>query len=670
MKTFKAFFSQLSEQENARIALAAGDETYTYAQLDKAADLFASDLIEAGLLPGDHVGIWSFNSANWLIAMLGIVRAGGVAILGNYSMTYPDIRDLLVMTDVSYLCFGTSLASVKMEGAVEKMCGELKLPHEKVFDITAGKTSFLDRMDETPKHKEEIDEIAARPEDASRDAVVIFTTGTTSLPKAVLLNQKGFLISELAQAKAREDIFGEKVCVGLPLFHVFGLHIIFTYFLLKKTVYLEEKIGAEQMIGTTADHDITDLATVASVYLQIIKHPDFPGIAGRVHVLTTAGGALTPVQYMKLETAFADAKLFNEYGQTEMHGLITLSPTDTPIEKRAHSLGKPYPGEEIRIYDEKQKCFVETGEIGEIVIRDDSQLNGYYKLPPEKQAVDADGWLHTGDLGYLDEEGFLHMAGRIKDIIIKNGENIAPLDVESAVTQIDAVSEVKVFGAPHPIFGESVECCITLRDGSDFDEDAVKKSLKKTLTPAKIPSHFFVFPEFPLAPSGKLDQRGLKLLMLRKLRVEVVKDELEKGIVVADLTVKNTSYNIMPVTSLVKELSYSMGYGSRRVREIVHAVEEMLMERIINAYEEVGDIRIRIIFQQEWMRVEFSDSGNEYYIEKNKDTSASAKIILKVVDNFATMRNEKSGIYYCMDFLYEDDFSIKDFIISHDREVK
>ncbi|MCR4653575.1 MAG: acyl--CoA ligase [Eubacterium sp.] len=670
MKTLNALFKEMSEVESRKIALVVGNEKYSYFDLDKAADLFASDLIDRGIQPGDHVGIWSFNSANWLIAMLGIIRAGGVAILGNYSMTYPDIRDLFVMTDIRYLCYGTSLATVKMEGAVEKMCEELKLTDDKVVDITAGHVSFLDRIGETPKNKAQIDQIAERPEDPTRDAVVIFTTGTTSLPKAVLLNQNGFMISAKAMSETRKDIYGAKACVGLPLFHVFGLNMILAYFHLKSTIYLEEKVSAERMIETTAKHGITDLVTVASVYLQIIKHPDFLRIAGLVHVLTTAGGLLTPVQYMKLETSFTDAKLFNEYGQTEMHGLISLSPTDTPIEKRAHSLGKAYPGEEIRIYDEKQKCFVETGEIGEIIVKDDSQLNSYYKLPPEKQAVDADGWLHTGDLGFLDEDGFLHMAGRIKDIIIKNGENISPVDVETAVTQIDGVSEVKVFGAPHPIFGESVECCITLHDGIDFDEETVKKSLKKTLTPAKIPSHFFVFPEFPLAPSGKLDQRGLKLLMLRKLRVEVVKDELEKGIVVADLTVKNTSYNIMPVTSMVKELAYSMGYGSRRVREIVHAVEEMLMERIINAYEEVGDIRIRIIFCQEWMRVEFSDSGNEYYIEKNKDTSASAKIILKVVDNFATMRSEKRGVYYCMDFLYEDDFSIKDFIISHDREVK
>jgi fatty-acyl-CoA synthase len=450
---------------------------------------------------------------------------------------------------------------------------------------------------------------------------------------------------------------------------VFGLHILFTYLLMRRTVYLESRIGAQQMIQTAAENDITDLATVASVYLQMVAHPEFSKIAGQVHVLTTAGGLLTPVQYMKLETSFAEAKLFNEYGQTEMHGLISLSPSDTSIEKRAHSLGKAYPGEEIRIYDEKQKCFVETGEIGEIVIRDASQLNGYYKLPPEKQAVDAEGWLHTGDLGYLDEDGFLHMAGRIKDIIIKNGENISPVDVENAITQIDAVSEVKAFGAPHPIFGESVECCITLRKGAAFDPEEARRMLKKTLTPAKIPSHFFIFEEFPLAPSGKLDQRGLKLLMLRQLRVEVIKDELEKGIVVADITVKNTSYNIMPVTSLIKEMAYSMGYGSRRVREIVHAVEELLMERIINAYEEVGDIRIRVIFMQEWLRVEFSDSGSEYYIEKNKETSCSAKIILKVVDNFATMHSEKRGVYYCMDFLYEEDFSIKDFIIFHDREL-
>ena len=180
MKTLNALFKEMSEVESRKIALVVGNEKYSYLDLDKAADLFASDLIDRGIQPGDHVGIWSFNSANWLIAMLGIIRAGGVAILGNYSMTYPDIRDLFVMTDIRYLCYGTSLATVKMEGAVEKMCEELKLTDDKVVDITAGHVSFLDRIGETPKNKAQIDQIAERPEDPTRDAVVIFTTGTTS----------------------------------------------------------------------------------------------------------------------------------------------------------------------------------------------------------------------------------------------------------------------------------------------------------------------------------------------------------------------------------------------------------------------------------------------------------------------------------------------------------
>ena len=213
------------------------------------------------------------------------------------------------------------------------------------------------------------------------------------------------------------------------------------------------------------------------------------------------------------------------YGQSEAAPLTMVRPSDM-VEQRAQSVGQAIDGLEIRISDGKGG-FLPRGEIGEVVARGSNLMNGYDRLPKDKQPIDEDGWLHTGDLGLLDENGYLYLAGRIKDVIIRGGENISPSEIENALNQMDNIREAKVMGAPHPIYGESVEACITMTDGGkSFDQEAIKNALRKVIARFKVPSHIFLYDSFPLNVNGKLDQRALHADMLTRLLRLSVDEEL------------------------------------------------------------------------------------------------------------------------------------------------
>lgn len=262
----------------------------------------------------------------------------------------------------------------------------------------------------------------------------------------------------------------------------------------------------------------------------------------------------------------------------------------------------------------------------------------------------------------LDEDGYLHLAGRLKDIIIRGGENISPSEVETHLAGIEGVRDVKVMGAPHPIFGESVEACVSMRDNATFDEESILQKLCSLIPRYKVPAHIFPIDAFPLNVNGKIDQCALYAYMISRLHTLEVEGELESGITVFQIAVKNSSYAIEPVSAMVKHLAQNIGYEARRASKLCLAVEEMLTERILDAYSGVGDIHVSVALMTDWLRVSFTDDGAEYVIDKRSDTSMSARIILGSVDDFHTeWRNGKP--VYCMDFLYDNNLDVKAFLL-------
>ncbi len=645
-----------------RLAIVGNGASCTYEDMRKGIRGLEKRLREMGVKQGSRVALWSYNSANWLIAFFAIVRAGGTAVLVNYSMSSADAADLLAMTETGYLLCGDNGETKKNPDAMLTLASLAGIPEDHCLDIRPA------ALDLGYVFREEAEDDAPDNSDEDSTAFIIFTSGTTSRPKAVQISQRALSFDADAFNANIGEYAGRSVCVSVPLFHILGLLMSYAYLCRGATVCLPANYKPETLTREIDAYRISDMAAVGAIYLSLADAEGFDrNVVPNLHLCMIAGGMSTPVQMMRLELQYTNATFINMYGQSEAAPLTMVRPSDM-VEKRAQTVGKAIEGTDIRISDGKGG-FLPCGEIGEVVARGINLMNGYDKLPMEKQPIDENGWLHTGDLGYFDEEGYLYLSGRIKDVIIRGGENISPSEIESALNQMDNIREAKVMGAPHPIYGESVEACVTMTDGGkSFDQEALKTALRRVIARFKVPSHIFLYDSFPLNVNGKLDQRTLHADMLNRLLRLAVDEELAGGVTVFDVVVRNSDYAIVPVTSMAGELAQAVGFGRRRLMSIRLAVEEMLTERIMDAYSAAGNIRVRITLMPEWLRISFSDDGAEYFIDKRRDTSMSAKIILKAVSNFHTDYPGGKPVY-CMDFLYENEFSIQEFLMKSKEEV-
>lgn len=649
------FSNMLTHHQSNDVAVVTHGNSYTYREFHASVAGFAAHLRSMGVSRGDRVAIWGYNSANWLVAFFATVRAGGVAVLVNYSMPIEDTAALLRRTQVGFLICGDNGQTKRWDDAMGVLADAAGILREHCMDAREKACNLMREFANAPGLSEQ-----RTPAESDETAFIIFTSGTTSLPKAVCISQRALTTDARALAAGLGDQLGGSICVSVPLFHILGLLTSYVYLIHGSAVCLPENYRAAVLSQMISEHGVSDMVAVGAVYQGLADWKAFKElIVPNVRLCLIAGGMSTPVQMMRLELGF-DATFVNMYGLSEGAPLAMVRPTDN-VERRAQTVGRAVEGVDLRIVGPGE-VFLPSGQVGEVVARGACLMKGYEGLPTQQQPIDRCGWLHTGDLGYLDEDGYLHLAGRLKDVIIRGGENISPSEIEAEITSIEGVRDAKVMGAPHPIYGESVEACVCPDTGVELNTDNVLTTLRERIPRYKVPAHVFHYDSFPLNVNGKLDQRALFASMIGRLRQMEVDDELAVGIDVFDLTVKNTTYAIEPVTVMVDHLALGIGFEPRQATKLRLAVEEMLTERIMDAYSAVGDIRVGVTLMPEWLRVWFSDDGAEYVIDKRRDTSISARIILGSVDDFHTEYRDGKPVY-CMDFLYSDYLDIKGFLV-------
>ena len=659
----KKLFSQTlirgAQEYPDRPAVTCRDTTLTYSQLKMAADRCTVKLVKAGFARGDKAILWGFNGIEWIVSFFGIVQAGGVAALMNYGLKSQNVSDLSKMVDASWGIIGGNTISIADKDAAVKALAEGGIPVQHIFPATAfvGPDAFAPlTAEETALLKEAL--TRSNPEDSQ---VIIYTTGTTSIPKAVLQSSRSILSNAEGAMEILKNDIGSSICLALPMFHSYGLMVAHCYLAMGRHVHITPLLKPDTLMGMIYEHHITDMCSVGAIYSMLTTMPEFEQkLAGQLSMCIVGGGFTTPVEMMRFEKLLGGGKFLVGYGQTECSPVISVECGADPLEKRAVSVGRSLPNHEVRIWNEGTG-FAETGEIGQIVFKGPSLMNGYYGLPQEMQAIDQDGWLHTGDLGRFDEDGMLQFAGRIKDIIIKSGENISPVEIEKALLEQPQIREAKVMGAAHPIWNESVEACVVLKT-DQLDEDDLRARLKQKIGSFKVPSHFFVFDSFPLNENGKLNQRLLHKLMLERLYESNLSAALDEGLRILDLRVLNRSYVIVSSCSMIEQLANQLGFDEEKAGKIRLSVEEMLTDRIDNAFEENGIIRMEVLLMPEWLRLRFTDTGRKYSLEA-EDASFSAKIILANVDAYSSGENEKGETIYSLDYVYDEGFDVKDYLM-------
>lgn len=654
---YGALIAQIEKGNGDRTALIDNRESYTFTDLVRAIDLCAEELAGLGIGKGDHVGLWAQNSIGWLVNFYAVIKTGAVAVLLNYSLTDKEISAQLVRNDVRFLLYGRNKLTINGEDIIS-IAGSAGIPASCVCYID-------DRDYKKDSAGRKIAPFTEMSEEQCKNdvAFLIFTTGTTSLPKAAQLSQYGLVRDSLIYDQINPNVETEVPCIAIPLFHIFALISVTIALNNGVSAIIVSDLHVADIIEMASIHKASKLITVGALHQKIVEHPDFKAkLSEQIVSLAGGGSGLTQTQFLRIESAYKNASFINGYGMTEAGGIIAIPRITDSMDIRSKATGMIYPGKTVRIMNGNGEI-LPAGSIGEVVVLDEGNLmKGYYNIPEDEQPFDDKGYFHTGDMGYIDEDNYLYLSGRIKDLIIRGGENISPLEVEKKISNDGNIRECKVMGVPHPVFGESVVACVTCADDALFDESAIKDSLKGELASFKIPSVFFVFDSFPVAANGKTDQRALKIMMLNRYRDLELKDRLEKGECVFKLVIRNTFYNIVPTASMLESFALTAGFGKARAAEIRLCVEEMLTERIINAYADVGEISLKLVFFKDYFRVVFTDRGFEYDIHKDEASNYSAQIILGHVDAFTTSDEEDGYRSYSMDFIYENSFDIKSFL--------
>ncbi|WP_231889847.1 fatty acyl-CoA synthetase [Oceanobacillus sp. Castelsardo] len=487
-------------------AITYNDRELTYEQLDNLVNQTAHAFIEAGMKKGDMISVLSKNSLDFVIVNFALARIGAVMIPINYMLTVDDLQYILEHANVTGL-----IASEEFAHSLDKAAGNLAIEYRYLMDITENNKKELASWNMLSEVRDgrPIEIIEADIDDDDL-AHVLYTSGTESKPKGVMLTHKSIIseyMSTIIDAKIETD---DVVIHALPLYHSAQLHVF-----LGPSVYVGSSgviLGSatpEAILKTIEKKKVTSLFCPPTVWIGLLRHPDF----GKFDLSSLRkgyyGAAIMPREVIKeLSERLPNMRLWNCYGQTEVAPLVTVLGPEDQLRKLG-SAGKAILNCQTKIVDENDQEVAE-GEIGEIVHRTPHAMKGYLHNPEKTAEAFRNGWFHSGDLGVKDEDGYITIVDRKKDMINTGGVNVSSREVEETIYQLDGVSEVAVIGVPDAYWIEAITAIIVPKDGKTLTKEEVLDYCRKNLSKFKIPKYIAIANELPKNPSGKILKRSLR----------------------------------------------------------------------------------------------------------------------------------------------------------------
>ncbi|MBR1635338.1 MAG: AMP-binding protein [Lachnospiraceae bacterium] len=512
--SFASFLERKVQENGDKVTIvAAGGAGFTWNDIDIASQIIASDLSKAGVTKGTHVGICALNSINWVLTFYAVQKLGGIALLINPGQRAEEIARVAKIGGITHLCYGEMPEMKDEESFLAEIRNSPDCPLKEYYSIRNDK--------DIRKRFEEYDAIADKFRqsiEADDPCAMIFTSGSTGVPKGVLLSAYNILNAASANYKDQTLNEDDKTCLILPLFHIFGLVAgLFANAMAGSVIYIPKDIRTDTLLELMAKEKCTIFHSVPTMLIALMNNKNFePEKFSSLRCTIISGAAATQAQIEMFQKKLPNDHFLASYGLSEM-APVSITPYGDTDEHVLHTVGKPVANINIKIQNMETKEDCAIGESGEILVQGFNLMIGYYKVPIDQQSIDDEGWLHTGDIGCLDEEGYLRLSGRLKELIIRGGENIMPGEVEAAISELEIVDNVKVFGVPSEFFGEEVGACIKLKDGAAFDEESMKAELKKRLAKFKIPAYFVIYDEFPMLGTGKIDGVTLKADAIRRI---------------------------------------------------------------------------------------------------------------------------------------------------------
>ncbi|MBR6917995.1 MAG: AMP-binding protein [Clostridia bacterium] len=508
-----SFKALLKKRVNDGLAFVFAGREYTWEDVDRLSQIVADDLAKIGVKKGSHVGICSPNSINWIVTFFALQKLGAIALLVNYGLKPDEIAMLAEIGDITHLCYG-AIPGITDFGVYSSALLGGRSTVSYMYDIGTG-VDFTQRLSEYDAIKGKYDEMY-HPDDPS---VVIFTSGSTGRPKAVLSSSFNLLNSVKAISSECNFTNSDRACAFLPMFHVFGFSSCIGIGLLYGCVsYIPENNKPAALTELIRENRCTVFNTVPTMFLAMVQQTSFtPEALSSLRVSVLGGSATSESQMTMLRSMLPNNHFCNIYGMSE-NAVISMTRYEDTFEHVTQTVGRRVDGIEIEIRNPASGEKLPDGDSGEIFIRSKEMIVCYYRLPIEKQPLDDEGWLATGDLGVILPDGYLKLVGRAKDLIIRGGENISPGEIADEVAKLPGVADVKVIGIPHEVLGEEVAAVIVLKEGESFDEDGARQTLSAKLAKYKVPAYFVTVDKFPLLGSGKIDAITLKKEVLEILK--------------------------------------------------------------------------------------------------------------------------------------------------------
>ncbi len=514
-KTIGQCLKEQAEQNGSLTALQADGCRINFRQLDRITDWFATKLQKLDIAHGTHVGIWGTNSAYWVFLFLALVKIGAVPILINTCYKRQELTGILDYADVEVLFYGNGYKDTIYEEVISHIRSDLKKLRYQLPLEPYGPYPHVPDLDSTGAAA--CSQAQVRPEDI---ACMIFTSGTTALPKGVMLSHYNLVNNSLAMIEGMHWQPGERMCIAVPLFHCFGITAgIIACILGGISMHLIPHFKTAQVWKALCQEHCTILNGVPSMFLALIRKPEYSSWnADHLKSGMIAGSPITQEEYLEICERFPQMHLQPAYGQTETSPCVTLTAWDEPKEEKAVSAGSAIDHVRVRIADPQTGESLKSNQNGEIQVQGYNVMSGYYHLPQAtNQAFTHDGWLKTGDIGYMDERQELHITGRLKEIIIRSGENIAPQEIEQVIRQLPWIADVKILGIPAAITQEEIAACIIPRSGYSCNEQELKAFVGQHLSLYKIPAFVLKFDEFPLNASGKIHLKALRDMAIQQI---------------------------------------------------------------------------------------------------------------------------------------------------------
>ncbi len=511
----------------------------TYSEFNTICNNVAKSFMKMGIKKGDHVAIWATNVPEWIITLFATAKIGAVLVTVNTNYKIFELEYLLRQSDSSTIVLIDGFKDSNYVEIINELCPELKNSEPGKF--SSEKFPFLKNIISVSEQKHpgmfSWDDMVNAGSDITDEELyevsnslnchevinMQYTSGTTGFPKGVMLTHYNIVNNGKCIGDCMLFTNEDKLCIPVPFFHCFGLVLAIMASVTHGTTMVPiDYYSPVKVMSAIQNERCTAVHGVPTMYIAMLEHPDFKNYDFTTLRTGLMSGSPCPIKVMQdVVDKMHMTDITIAYGQTEASPVCTQTRVGDSLELRVSTVGRSLPFIECKIVDPETNKDLPAGVPGEFVTKGYNIMKGYYKMPEATaQAIDSEGWLHTGDLATRDENGYYKITGRIKDMIIRGGENIYPKEIEEFLYTLPEIKDVQVIGVPSKAYGEEIMACVILKEGCTLTEEQVKEAVKTNMARHKTPKYVGFMDSFPMTASGKIQKYKMREAAIVKLGLQ------------------------------------------------------------------------------------------------------------------------------------------------------